>query len=106
MFGFLKRDKAYTDDDLSHALWRRAWEKDRENKDLKEKLRKSDLEKEKLYLQKKYALKSLIDEDMTGYVKLGNKLLKVKVERAEKCWGPEGFDFKEIDLECIGEEYA
>ena len=73
---------------------------------MKERLKKGELEKEKLELSKKYALKSLIDEDMTGYVKLGNKLLKVKVERAEKCWGPEGFDFKEIDLECIGEEYA
>lgn len=106
MFGFLKRDKAYTDDDLLHTLWRRAWEKDKENKDLKEKLRKSDLEKEKLYLQKKYALKSLIDEDMTGFVKFGDKLLLVKVERTEKYWGPEGFDFNEIELECIGEEYA
>lgn len=106
MFGFLKRDKAYTDDDLSHTLWRRAWETDKENKDLKEKLRKSDLEKEKLYLQKKYALKSLIDEDMTGFVKFGDKLLLVKVESAEKHWGPKGFDFNEIELECIGEEYA
>lgn len=106
MFGFLKRDKAYTDDDLSHTLWRRVYEKDKEIKDLKEKLRKSDLEKEKLNLQKKYALKSLIDEDMTGYVKFGDKLLLVKVESAEKYWGPKGFDFKEMNLECTGEEYA
>ena len=105
MIGFLKSDKTYTDD-LSHTLLSRVFEKDKEIEDLKERLRKSELEKERLDLQKKYALKSLIDEDMTGYVKLGNKLLKVKVERAEKCWGPEGFDFKEIDLECIGEEYA
>ena len=52
MFGFLKRDKAYTDDDLSHTLWRSVYENDKEIKDLKEKLRKSDLEKEKLNLQK------------------------------------------------------
>ena len=104
MFGFLKRNKQCDFDDYGFAYsYLRLKEVE---KDLKERLRKSELEKEKLEHSKKYALKSLIDEDMTGYVKLGNKLLKVKVERAEKCWGPEGFDFKEIDLECIGEEYA
>lgn len=104
MFGFLKRNKqCYFDDYGFASSYLRLKEVEQ---DLKERLRKSELEKEKLELSKKYALKSLIDEDMTGYVKLGNKLLKVKVERAEKCWGPEGFDFKEIDLECIGEEYA
>lgn len=104
MFGFLKRNKqCYFDDYGFASSYLRLKEVET---DLKERLRKSELEKEKLELSKKYALKSLIDEDMTGYVKLGNKLLKVKVERAEKCWGPEGFDFKEIDLECIGEEYA
>ena len=104
MFGFLKRNKqCYFDDYGFASSYLRLKEVEQ---DLKERLRKSELEKEKLELSKKYALKSLIDEDMTGYVKLGNKLLKVKVERAEKCWGPEGFDFKEVDLECIGEEYA
>ena len=104
MFSFLKRNNHIEDAlDMMRICY---FLKDKEIRGLKERLRKSELEKEKLELSKKYALKSLIDEDMTGYVKLGNKLLKVKVERAEKCWGPEGFDFKEIDLECIGEEYA
>lgn len=104
MFGFLKRNKQCYFDDYGFAS--SYFRLNEVEQDLKKRLRKSELEKEKLELSKKYALKSLIDEDMTGYVKLGNKLLKVKVERAEKCWGPEGFDFKEIDLECIGEEYA
>lgn len=104
MFSFLKRNNHI---EYAFDMMRICYSmKDKEIRSLKERLRKSELEKEKLELSKKYALKSLIDEDMTGYVKLGNKLLKVKVERAEKCWGPEGFDFKEIDLECIGEEYA
>lgn len=103
MFSFLKRNNHI--EDALDMMRRCYFLKDKEIRGLKERLKKGELEKEKLELSKKYALKSLIDEDMTGYVKLGNKLLKVKVERAEKCWGPEGFDFKEIDLECIGEEY-
>ena len=104
MFGFLKRNKQCNFDDYDFASsYLRLKEVE---KDLKERLSKSEQEKGKLDLQKKYALKSLIDEDMTGYVKFGDKLLRVKVECAEKHWEPEGFDFNEIELECIGEEYA
>lgn len=72
MFGFWKKEWEKTARELSEEQLRRA----KLEKNLLEESKKTD----KLARNKEEAIKALISDNMTGYVKCGNELLKVCVQ--------------------------